>query len=425
LLRTPARAAAIVDHGNEAPPERGRVQRSSGGLDRLRRRLERMQLVVLLASGASIPSGMPSVRTITERMLSGENVFRHTDKRFYLVERIEAHHDTEPVQAAVGFLQDLKTIADRYYAVHDSAHETNYEDLAYMARQIDDAISFEYENPALVPLIEQLVDRAYSGRNLIELGDAASETADYIEDVVCALLGGPRNDLGYLAPISNAFADETVEQLDLFTLNHDSVIETHLHERSIAFSDGFEREFGTLHLWQDTYAVPHRRLLKLHGSIDWYRYHLDVDGWSGQITARADGDPFHARGRGGELLEFPAGARPRLLIGTFNKILNYPSDVFADQHFRFHEALARADRLLVVGYGFGDKAINSRLIAWALRTGERRMVVVHRDPYGLGEGARGAIRNKWGVWQEKGLLAFVHHHLEATNWHEIRSALGG
>ena len=123
-----------------------------------------MRLVVLLGSGASISAGMPSVAEITRRVLSGENVFRHSDQIFYLADELGDHHVTEPVKAAVSFLDELKAISDSYFAVHDPERETNHEDLAYLARQIDDAISFEYENPALVPLIEKLVGSPYSGR---------------------------------------------------------------------------------------------------------------------------------------------------------------------------------------------------------------------------------------------------------------------
>ena len=366
---------------------------------------------------------MPSVSTITERVLSGESIARHSSGLFHVVETLLAHHETAPVQAAVDFLHELKGTCDIYFAVHDPERVTNYEDLSYCARQIDDAISFEYENPALAPLIEKLVGGVYYGHNLLQLSDLAGMAADYIEDVVRNLLGGPLNDLCYLTPISDALADEHVGQLDLFTLNHDRAIPTFLRERGIAFSDGFEREFGTLRLWQDTYSVPHRRLFNLHGSIDWYRYELSIDGWTGQMTARTDDDPFHARGPDGELLAYPAGGRPRLLTGTFNKILSYPSDVFAGHHFRFHEALAAADRLLVVGYGFRDKAINSRLIAWVECPGERRMVVAHRDPDGLGQGARGAVAQKWARWEESGMLVFLPRHLEHTTWAEMREKL--
>ena len=108
---------------------------------------------------------------------------------------------------------------------------------------------------------------------------------------------------------------------------------------------------------------------------------MNVDGWDGQFTARAsDGDAEHARGPDGELLDYPAMGRPLFLTGTFNKILSYQSGIYADQHYRFHEALMNADALVVIGYGFRDKAINSRIVAWAERPGERRMIVVHPRP---------------------------------------------
>jgi hypothetical protein len=85
--------------------------------------------------------------------------------------------------------------------------------------------------------------------------------------------------------------------------------------------------------------------LKAHGSIDWYRYYLERDGWSGRFTARAAiGDPFHSPGPDRELLEFPAGGGPQILTRTFSKILSYPTGVYAEQHFRLHQVLVSAGR---------------------------------------------------------------------------------
>jgi hypothetical protein len=105
------------------------------------------------------------------------------------------------------------------------------------------------------------------------------------------------------------------------------------------------------------------------------------------------------------MLDSPSG--PEILVGTFNKILGYSGSIYADQRARFHEALRGAEHLLVIGYGFRDKAINSRIVAWAERPGERRMVVVHPSPSALGDQARGAIRSKWKRWQVLGLLEFI------------------
>lgn len=53
------------------------------------------------------------------------------------------------------------------------------------------------------------------------------------------------------------------------------------------------------------------------------------------------------------------------------------------------------------------------------------MVVAHRDPTRLGDGARGAISQKWGGWQKSGLLTFVPRHVDGTTWAELRKALDG
>jgi hypothetical protein len=78
----------------------------------------------------------------------------------------------------------------------------------------------------------------------------------------------------------------------------------------------------------------------------------------------------------------------------------------------------------VIGYGFRDKAINARLVAWAERPGERRMVVVHPHPARLRVEARGAVRSNWMRWEQRGLLTFLREYLSpATSWGAIRGLL--
>lgn len=384
-----------------------------------------MRLAVLLGSGASVGAGMPNVTQITEQVLSGRNVLC-SGSDFHLRDELPPHHElfNERLGPVLGFVREIKRLCDLYFESQDKSRVTNYEDIAYVARQIDDGIMSEYENPALLPLNERY--GSSQGRSRAELQEIAAASADYIEDMVRDMLARPPRDLGYLAPIVDAFNDTDVEQLDLATLNHDRVIETALRDANVRFSDGFERPYGTLMISNDRYSTPSRKLFKLHGSIDWYRYFIRIEGWEGQVSARSTGDALHARGPDGELLNFPAGGRPEILTGTFNKILSYPTGVYADQHFRFHEALGAADRLLVIGYGFRDKAINARIVAWAERPGQRRMLVVHRHPRRVGEQARGAIRGKWNTWQQRGLLDFVPKHLGADlSWQEIRVKLVG
>ena len=61
----------------------------------------------------------------------------------------------------------------------------------------------------------------------------------------------------------------------------------------------------------------------------------------------------------------PVGeSMPLLLIGTFNKVAEYSRGIFLDLHHRFRSTLREADRLVVCGYSFGDKGINTAVIEW-------------------------------------------------------------
>jgi hypothetical protein len=297
----------------------------------------------------------------------------------------------------------------------------NYEDIAYVARQIEDAITSEYENPALRPLLDDLTFAL--DVSLKELGESAEFAVGYILDTVRHMLG-PTPKIASITPIVQAFQDRRISQLDVATLNHDTVVETALRHSATPFSDGFEQVYGTLRIWNDAYSESSRRLLKLHGSVDWYLYNLRIDGHERRVTARPIGDPFHPSGPDGEDLEYPVGGRPLFLAGTFDKILRYPTGLYADQHANFHHALGGADRLLIAGYGFGDKAINARIVDWADGPPQRRIVIVHPSPSRLREGARGAVRNPWEAWQERGTLGFVKKRVgENLSWEEIYAAL--
>lgn len=71
-----------------------------------------------------------------------------------------------------------------------------------------------------------------------------------------------------------------------------------------------------------------------------------------------DGDPCHTKTSDGDWQDAIDG-RPILLIGTFNKISEYTRGMFRDLHRRFRSMLRELDQLVVCGYGFGDKGINS------------------------------------------------------------------
>src|SRR5262245_967735 len=131
-----------------------------------------MRIVILAGSGLSTPAGYPSTVGLTGTVLSGEGVFRHTDNTYWL------GGGGDPVDATVlSFLHRLvKLVSDYRGNLH--GRPVNYEDLAYVAGQLADSISGDYDNPALAPLHDAL--RADFGG---AQGQLAKETLHYIADV--------------------------------------------------------------------------------------------------------------------------------------------------------------------------------------------------------------------------------------------------
>src|SRR3972149_10081867 len=120
--------------------------------------LTQMRIAFLLGSGISIPAGMPSTQAITKQILSGEGVMRNSVGNYYFGRPLYAHEGTpdEYVPRVVVFLNRLKIEIDHYY-LYETGHFTNYEDLYYVASQIHDSESKEYDNPVVQPFIDKVL----------------------------------------------------------------------------------------------------------------------------------------------------------------------------------------------------------------------------------------------------------------------------
>jgi hypothetical protein len=379
-----------------------------------------VRVVFLLGSGISVDAGMPSVKAISEQVFGGAGIVRHSDATYYVAGEGAANYDwyRSAAEPAIAFTGRLRELADRYFADYLDDRRANYEDVANFAKQIEDALSGEYENPALLPLLVELREQTADPQELME---RAGETRNYIRDIVWRMLNRVPTHFEHLAVIVDGC--RALGTTDLFELNHDRVLELGLAAAELPISDGFTGASGDVLFWTDEFDQPLRHL-KLHGSVTWFHRWLDDEPWRGLVVARSlTRDPYHERGAAGELLEFPADGRPVLLTGTFDKPLAYDSTVYADQHFRFHESLRDADAVVVIGYGFRDKAINSRLIGWLHGARKRRMIVVHGDVQDLVANARSAIARNWNGWIKDRRLRVVERWVAEASWAEVESAL--
>ncbi len=295
----------------------------------------------LLGSGASLSAGMPTMGHITERILHGTGLYRYSDGTYHIgqvpdIVRRETEEYLEPVRR---FLMLLKRHAERYYSATERS--VNYEDLHFLARQTNETLVFEYENPAVLPFIEDLEsDPALlqpapgaTIRTEWTLPGLATETTNYIHDMVTAMLAKSPERRDHLSFVVDGCGDASFSSIGLFTLNHDTVLEAVCREHGLEFVDGFGKTFKGVRYFHPSLfdatrgAVP---LLKLHGAIDWYRLRPDEGDWTeDRVGIIEDPDWYHTQTPDGRL-QIPMDARPMILIGTFNKVLEYTAWMFSE-----------------------------------------------------------------------------------------------
>lgn len=396
--------------------------------------LKDKKLAFLLGSGISIPAGLPSTTEITSRVLSGENVIRHTDSTYYFQE-----DDPDgflafdvSVQRITSLLKRIELEIDHYF-LFEINHQTNYEDLYYVASQVFDSELREYENPIVGAFIEKIsndlqkIQVRYSRQeepwDVIKL---FRESINYIRDVVWRMLLKEPEQISHLQSICDACSDVEISQVDIFTLNHDTLLEKAFEKRKITFNTGFGSEINNVSYWHPKWLLDDKtrvRLIKLHGSINWFRFSPNEYSYGTEtVGIPGDWDIWHTTDPSGER-QTPLGGRPVFLAGTFNKMLHYTSEIFADLHIIFRQSLSEYSKLIICGYSFGDKGINSQIVEWMSHSNENCIVVIHKNPRNLKRYARGAITKNWDNWKSQNRLSFVEEYIESITWAKLKNVI--
>ena len=392
--------------------------------------LQSKRLAFLLGAGISQQAGVPSTYEITCRMLLGENVIRATDATYYIQTPSNAVSTHEYLSRILPFLAMLQAQVARYYA-NWPGRQPNFEDLAYLANQIRDSELDEFDNPALLPLFDllrrdlvSLLARRNNDKADWDIQKLADETANYIKDVEWRLLQQHQEKtddqrLNYLKVFSDATRDTKWQGIDIFTVNHDTLLERHFNQQQLTFADGFGNQVGDVHFWE-----PHLfddltmrvRLYKLHGSIDWFE--LRMGNWLRPVRLIPTADCWHINAGQQQNIR-AADGRPIMLVGTFDKMLRYTSDLHSELFCRFRTSLSDTERLIVCGYSFRDKGINSQIVEWLNTSNERRLIVVHDDEQKLRQNSRGAINNNWDNWRNSNRLVIIGSRIGQVSWNQI------
>lgn len=376
-----------------------------------------MNLITLLGSGVSIPSGLPDVQKITENILYDE-YHMHTDSTFYKGKGQSFSGGFEKTARIQDFLKTLKKEID----ANNNQRESNYEDLYYVCNQIYEHSLGEFENPLIVPFLSDFRSNNFELFETIHV--MGSMEFDYrilshyslifIQCVVWDSLSFNNEPIGFKLLI-DILKSNKVEQNFLVTLNHDLLLEILLKQHELPYDDGFTHTDGDV-IYFDRCAFKSSKhkiqLIKLHGSLDWFRFSSYDENGTRKINyaKTLNNDRWHCRNNDGELLVNLDGI-PRFLTGTNNKLLDYTLDFYKILQNKFSEILSQNSKVLISGYGWNDIGVNKFLFSWIDSKPENTIILLHRNPEELRANSKSALIYRFDELKKSGKLILVEKWL--------------
>jgi hypothetical protein len=95
--------------------------------------------------------------------------------------------------------------------------------------------------------------------------------------------------------------------------------------------------------------------------------------------------------------EYRVDKFPNFLTGTNDKYLEYNYGLYLELFYQFHRLLNETDVLIIAGYGFGDNAVNLRIIDW-MNDKNHRLEIITPNVEATIKNARGAIYARLQDW---------------------------
>jgi hypothetical protein len=323
------------------------------------------KLLILLGAGASAPCGMPSVRTIDEKM------------KQWCTETVGPHDPLNQNGRWKGIFNDLWDILTKYYSYHPRHYplpEVNFETVLAEMTALDGWVT---PAPSGNALRDALRDSAPSERftwSVPPPGPYAYSMA--IKEEYPALLTKLAR---YMRRRSQELNTETASftqykdifsvlmrhyDIGIYTLNYDDVVLKVCPGLFTGFAAGeFEpRLIGLRTEWGFAYH--------LHGSVHYSFISTPADHrivWQDDLnSAFTDARTWPDRAESRKLLV------PTTLIAGGFKLDQLLADPFHTVYAAFNRHTHEADAILIIGYGFGDAHVNPALRNRYFRRAARR-----------------------------------------------------
>ena len=372
--------------------------------------MKHRRTALLLGAGVSVAAGQPSTKKITDEILS-DGGLNNTLCNYSLMD------PTDPIKRVTfrtrPFDRNILVLLQRLFCYAEKCnttlyntfpsqtrkkkHAVNFEDIYYMLCEIHNYLSGNFSPIGCV--FHNITNVSSITKSWKPNTEDASSELDFIEDAFRymshsfkRMLNNGNCDITRLKIIIDLCKSPIGNITDIFTLNHDTIIEDLLNDAKLSYIDGFGEKNGDLRKWKPTLfdqcATPSwcpyqsrgtLRLLKLHGSLDWRIFFNTTT--NKQLVAIYIGLHEIEYGFGTQIIDenkiqYEELHGPQFLIGSTNKLSEYLHVQYWDMFERFRKYLRENDNLIVAGYSFGDDAINGQILEWLMNEDNKRLIVI-------------------------------------------------
>lgn len=349
-------------------------------------------LTVILGAGFSANAEMPTSRAIAERFnrdLKEKLLSASSSEWFWIDNKDETSiHNGRLNYNYIAYSYVFNELVKRYVA--DRGGFIYYEDF----------YQFIIDNFKSSDWIEELFEKAKTSLLTDKPFFLEEKNKEYyksylfafdhkqfqkVSDILNYLIGDilsviPKND-AELKAIYQRFIDYITqfESVDIFTLNHDLLLERVLELNGLKYSKGFNVEDSPIS--HNDLSVPYFnntfnekiKIHKLHGSLDFFQFrHYEKNGMWLQPTGEYDyylttnystkHNSIRINPNTKEILQdYNPDIVPKFITGT-KKLDIIDSDFLFKKLFQnFGEIISKTENLLISGYSFSDDHLNEKL----------------------------------------------------------------
>lgn len=385
-------------------------------------------IAFLFGAGASIPAGMPTTYDISKEVFEGWDNWYFNNLEYWLkcssnqsLEIFESSPYRNYAKEAGHFINLIRTECELYYlTIAKESVSTNYEEVFDVIRQLDMSQSREIDNPIIGAFLLKIRSLSHhlwnesedNHHSHLSFKDLCESSQSFIKSVLRYKLSSHHiKDVGYFQFIKDITGNRSISLEGICTLNHDMTIERFFKEQKIEFVDGFQKEYEGVRIWNTEVFEETRKLilLKLHGSLRWsfIKEHIpDAPQLEKFIPAcfehyeQEDRGDSTFRWKGKEYYE--RADAPLFLTGTNDKYLQYQYGIFVELWNQYQRVLSKTNILICIGYGFGDNAVNARIINWMWEQDNRKLIVIDINEFDEArKNSRGAIHRHLFEWNNK------------------------